>query len=662
MESSSSADSTDTDQRKKNKKFKKSYIQNYKKEWESNPLFNAWLQPSQRGNQYFHCKVCNDDCLGGIGAIKKHASTRKHSSKSTAASMQVSVFDMPSVSRNVSVECHAKQLEINIASFIAEHNLPFRTTDHLVQLIKKAANDPDACKKITCNRTKCAALINNVLGATSFDTLVSMLRRTKFSLLVDESTDCSSIKHLAIVCRVVGDNMCVQDNFLGLLPIADATATNIYKTIKDFFVENKIPYKDNLIGLAADGAHSMMGEHHSLKTLLKGDIPHLFVLKCICHSLALCSSYACEKIPKEIEDFVRNVYTYMAYSYKRQMEFKSFQDFADVKPHKLLHPSQTRWLSLLSVIKRVLEQYNALKLYFRTQYVEDGLLQSEKIYNQLENPCTKLYLEFLNYILPLFINLNIEFQSETPCIHLIYSRITTTYKTLLECYIKPEYLRNTDISLLQFRNPRYFLNLEDIYYGPVLMNIFLSEDISELQKKNLRIKCLDFYVEAAFQLYKRFPLNTDFVKSLKNLNFLDPINKDDITSLAPVVAAFPYAVHDINALDREWRLLRNSSFNQDCDMAAYWKNVLFVKRGDKLPMYPNLIQLVKYILCLPHSSAAVERIFSVINLNKTKIRNRLDTNSLTGILHTKRLLDSEPCYNLTVTTEMLSKHNNNIYK
>jgi len=62
---------------------------------------------------------------------------------------------------------------------------------------------------------------------------------------------------------------------------------------------------------------------------------------------------------------VRDVYNYMKQSFKRSSEFKEFQVFVDCKPNKLLQPCQTRWLSLSSCIKRVLEQFDALKLYFQ---------------------------------------------------------------------------------------------------------------------------------------------------------------------------------------------------------------------------------------------------------------------------------------------------------
>lgn len=60
-----------------------------------------------------------------------------------------------------------------------------------------------------------------------------------------------------------------------------------------------------MIGLGADGAHSMMDDNHSLQSLLKKDCEHLFAMKCICHS------YASSKLPNETETTVRDVYAYL---------------------------------------------------------------------------------------------------------------------------------------------------------------------------------------------------------------------------------------------------------------------------------------------------------------------------------------------------------------
>ncbi|KAG5897671.1 hypothetical protein JTB14_011481 [Gonioctena quinquepunctata] len=146
--------------------------------------------------------------------------------------------------------------------FIVEHNIAFHSVDHLTNLLKEAANHPEAVKSMTLKRTKCTAVVKNVTG------------------------------------------------------------------------------------FAADGTNSLMGSQGSSKVLLEKDVPSLFVLKCICHSVAFCSSYACNKLPRGPEDLVRDIHGYFKNSYKRVTEFKEFQEFVEAKPHKLLRKCDTPWLSL----------------------------------------------------------------------------------------------------------------------------------------------------------------------------------------------------------------------------------------------------------------------------------------------------------------------------
>ena len=140
----------------------------------------------------------------------------------------------------------------------------------------------------------------------------------------------------------------------------------------------------------------MLGARNSLSTLLKKDIPTLFIMKCICHSFALCASHACATLPKDVEDLARDVFSYFQCSQKHMGAVKEFQSFVNVKPHKLLHPSQTRWLSLHMVVSRLLEQYDALTLYFTEAVLSDRLLACEHILQKLHNPFTKtLFSPFL---------------------------------------------------------------------------------------------------------------------------------------------------------------------------------------------------------------------------------------------------------------------------
>ncbi|XP_025203832.1 zinc finger protein 862-like [Melanaphis sacchari] len=483
---------------------KRKFTHRFRSDWLNDDDLKPWLMKSIKGDTYFNCKFCKIDLMGGISAVKKHGKSDKHVQLIRSRKNTMEINKMTTVQNASKLVKKTKEAEIRLSMFIVEHNIAIRTVDHLVSLIKIIGEDSDVIKNLKCNRTKATSVVCNVIGECGMQNLIQRMKNQMFSIMIDESTDKSSVKHLAIVTRIVDtDSYEVRDEFAGLIKVNNATAQSIFETVINFFKSYDIPYKSNLVGFASDGANVMFGEHHSVKTLLENEVPSIFVIKCLCHSLALCASYACKKIPIEVEELMREIYTYMKYSYKRQTHFEEFQSFVEVKPHKLLQPSQTRWLSLYVCVKRVLEQWNALKLYF----------------------------------------------------------------------------------------------------------------------------------QGAHQFYKRFPFNSSYIKSLKALSFLNPNNISNIVSIAPAATHFELILNmDLNDLDREWRLLKNSVEDYNNETIAFWKTVKDMKKGDDSELFPLLNKFIKFILTLPHSSAATERVFSTINLNKTKTRNRLETETLSGIM------------------------------
>lgn len=148
-------------------------------------------------------------------------------------------------------------------------------------------------------------------GKTAEENLIKNLRENEFALLVDESTDKSAIKHVALIPRPVNTNYEVEVKFLPVIPITDGSAKVLYQKTVEYFNGKEIPYKKNLLGFASDGANVMFGRNNSMITHLKNDIPNLFTMKCICHSFALCASHACEKLPRGLEDFCREVFNHI---------------------------------------------------------------------------------------------------------------------------------------------------------------------------------------------------------------------------------------------------------------------------------------------------------------------------------------------------------------
>ncbi|XP_066981042.1 zinc finger protein 862-like [Macrobrachium rosenbergii] len=388
--------------------------------------------------------------LKNLNLSSRHATYQKHLRNVASSPKQPTLTSMASVSGQSTLDANVKEGEIRLAAFVVEHNLPINVMTHLPQLMQSVCKDSSIARKIASSRTKTTKVIKNVIGKSSRQDLINVMKENKFSLIIDESTDQSCIKHMCIVARVRVDNK-VMDAFFGLVPIDDATAQSLYNHVVKAMTDVGIPYKENLIGLAADGANVMMGKHNSLSSRLKEDILTLLILKCVCHSFHLCASYACLTLPRSVEGLARDVYNYLSSSPKRTSELKEFQIFVDIKPHKLLHPSQTRWLSLHMVVSRLLEQFEALILYFTNAVWEDRILAAQSILDNLKDPRNRLYLEFLDFILPYFNNLNKQMQAESPQIYTLHEAVCKLCRTLMDCYKNEDYLRKTSVDNVQYQ-------------------------------------------------------------------------------------------------------------------------------------------------------------------------------------------------------------------
>jgi hypothetical protein len=647
---------SDTNPGSKHKSDKpKRYKQKYVATWEND---HSWLVKSKIDDFHFFCKVCQKDYIGGLSEIQRHQTCNKHEKNCMSLKNQKSIL---TVLTHNDVNSKTKIAEMRIAAFVTEHNLPFAICDHLSNLIKKIGTDSKVVENISCGRTKCTGIVNNVIGRISHEELVDLMRTNYFSLLIDESTDKGCTKHLALVVRIQIKKE-IKDCFFTLLPMVDSTANAIFNLIVDAFNKENIPYKINLIGFAADGANVMMGNKNSVSTLLKKQIPHIFILKCVCHSFALCASYACNTLPDYVEILVRDIYKYFQYSPKKFGEYKEFQNFCDTKPHKLLHPCQTRWLSLVAVVKRILEQWNALKLFFTSEVNEDNKLESAvAIYNKMQNVFSKLYLLFLDYILPYITDLNREMQSEKPKIYTLYSRVESVLTTILDMFIRKHYLEKNSVYEIDHWDPYILLPLNEVYLGGTVTEyIKTHKDIPEQELDKFKLSCLKFYQELVDQIKKRISFDNYALKEMSALIPKNVVNKK-IPSIIPLALQFPNVIskNELNDIDREWRLIPNCDININIDsknsisFTKFWDQVTRMENNLEQPMFPLVIKLVNFISILPHSSACVERIFSSINLNKTKTRNKLSTRTLKGILRTKRKIGDDCCYNFNVDTNML---------
>jgi hypothetical protein len=122
------------------------------------------------------------------------------------------------------------------------------------------------------------------------------------------------------------------------------------------------------------------------------------------------------------------------------------QDVVQAEKHKILKLCETRWLSREAVIERIIEQWEALSLFFQSEAAVDKVDGAGQILQTMAMPGTKHMLLFVGYILGKVNYMNIEFQAENFRLHKIYSSLTSQYRYLLSLFIKDEVLQSTNLA------------------------------------------------------------------------------------------------------------------------------------------------------------------------------------------------------------------------
>lgn len=425
-----------------------------------------------------------------------------------------------------------------------------------------------------------------------------------------------------------------------------ATAEHLFSTLSNSLESHDIPF-ENIIGFASDGCNTMMGGYNSVATRFLEKCPGIYIFKCICHSLHLCASEACKELPRSCEALARNIYNEFKNSAKRQYHFQEFQNFLDIEVHKILRPSQTRWLSLNAVITRILEQWDALQLYFREQIFTARLHSVEQIVQAFDNPITKLFYLFLKWVLPKFTKLNELFQSQSVVLTTLYDKMTITYQELLETYLRKDCIRKTCLKDIDPFNEENRLLPEQIYFGVQVMDMLSTPAIhkNERLKADFRGNCIKFLTVGCSQIKKRFNFDDPVLQLVSNLSPSKAMlrkTRDSMPSLLPLLKVLPRLVapEQYQDIDDEWRLLPFLQLPEDVDPKdnadLFWAKLMTADEGDQGLSFKKLSKFVLDVLSLPYSNADCERTFSQVNLIKTKSRNKLVTSTINGILLSKQ--------------------------
>ena len=194
-----------------------------------------------------------------------------------------------------------------------------------------------------------------------------------------------------------------------------------------------IPWS-NCVGFGVDNTSVNVGLRHSMMTLVKQENENCYFMGCPCHLVHNVASHASETFQKtsgfDVEDMCVDVFYWFDKSIKR----KEFCDFCDSDYREVVRYISVRWLSLEGAVTRILQMYESLKSYIRSE--QESQARFVRLQSMFEDPMTEIYLLFYQAILPTFTNLNLLLQHEDPNIFLVADSIRAFFKKLLSKFVK----------------------------------------------------------------------------------------------------------------------------------------------------------------------------------------------------------------------------------
>lgn len=601
---------------------KPQYSQRFRSEWLNDERYKQWLMRLEGCDTKCYCKYCKVELLARLGDIERHSKTKKHvrAAEPFSSSRQRALPFKP-------IRQESKLVEGRLALFIAEH-CSFLTVDHLCDLCKSCFSDSKGTVDLKLHRTKCTAIACNVLAPHFEQFLISDLGDQGYSLIVDETNDISVTKLLGIVIRYYSTaRNTIVNTYLEVAQLDECNADSIVESLKSCLSKRGLNV-NKLLAIGTDNASVMVGINNGVYAKLKSEIPHLQLIRCVCHSLQLAVSHAAsEFLPRNLEFLIKETYNWFSHSALRQITYKEL--FATINdgdlPLKLVQMSQTRWLSIESAVTRILQQWLELKTHFEISRLRDRCYTADLLFSMYNDETNYLYLIFLKPVLQEVQRVNKKFESKSQDPTKLLSDLILLIKSLCSKITIPGFQLDVVNSKVEDHlHPHPYLGFE-------CETKLSSSKLSVSEVKQLRQRCVQFLLELIKQLRQRLPEN---IKVLQDMSLFSPGEclkpvKPPIINLAMLFVQDPSI---ITLIDNQWKNLHHVKWTEVTDTLKFWGEVVSYRDASGENPFSEIVKIAVSILSFPHSNADVERVFSQVNIVKSKQRNRLKVRTLHSIL------------------------------
>lgn len=320
---------------------------------------------------------------------------------------------------------------------------------------------------------------------------------------------------------------------------------NIATLVKAEFQKYGIPWQ-NCLAFGTDSANVMIGRKKGVFAYLKNEQDKLYLAACPAHLIHHAAEHATSALPFPIDEILIDLYHFLDKSSKRLSRLQKFQEMYEVDHQNITKHVATRWLSLLPTLNRVLENWDALRDFFKEEW--DGITKKSTAPPRLERlkaffsaGTNRVYCLFLQYALPLFHNFNEKIQTESPQIHLLRELLVRLLSDIHAHFVKPSSRCGKEVIDVT-------ITLEDQVADAELM---IGSNAKEFIAQKTDLKLFDeskkvaffnnvrnFFCRSCDYIVKKLPLQNELLAKAEVVNFKKRLNSQ-VSDLTYFITRFP---------------------------------------------------------------------------------------------------------------------------
>ena len=180
-----------------------------------------------------------------------------------------------------------------------------------------------------------------------------------FSLIADESRDCSNKEQMPLIIRFVSESNEIQEMFLTFVECEQGTSGKLVASLIESTCQSLGLDLHKCRGQGYDGASNMSGSVSGASSIINSKHPKALYFHCPSHKLNLCIAHSCQLTSiSSMMDVINCLANFFNYSPKRQkcLESHVLNDLYDeTAKSKLLPLCRTRWVERLNALEVTLD-------------------------------------------------------------------------------------------------------------------------------------------------------------------------------------------------------------------------------------------------------------------------------------------------------------------